>query len=942
MFEQFVGYPEAKGEEGKLGVVNPDEWNMNNRIYGMRYPRSVWQFFGVIFSLIPSLIFARSGIEGQVVDYFNHQVLAGVVVQVEGTTFRTVSDSGGNFRLERLPAGKYTLIFWHAGYYRLVLPEIPVMQDSLSRLRVELIPGNDREFLYLSVGGILVTARDSLREGEMGELMEISAGETEHLQATNLGDVLDEIPGVVRVNKPGLWRPMQVGLRDVNRQEVDDRAELFGTRILVDGAPVSNEMNLNTGFGVGLGSKVQSTAGSGVDLRHIPADNLKRIRVISGVPSVEYGDVAGGIIQVETRSGVEPLRLKLKSNPDTRELNLGGGMQLAPGHIFHLNVNYAYSLRDLRIEGDEVSRVHLQAQFSHKPAHRSWRMKEKLTYLQFFENYQVVGDVHAKEAANRDFALQYFHQFGWQFRPGLHLEVNGHLHYRRRLSRVSRYEQMEATYVSDREEDGVQVAVPLVGGYIWEVSTRGREWDAGVRAKLELRHRGLGIRHHWLLGGAFRYLANTGSGKQFNPLYPPYGAVGKRPDRFDRIPPMRHLSYYVQDVLRFHRFTSWQVNLGLRADVYNPDGMGGPALFRGKNGSFLQPRVQLGVEPWPGWRVHVSYGQSSKLPPAAQIFPAPVFVDVMESGTVGNDTVPLIHTHRLSVENPHLKAFSQEKWEVAGEWFGRYLRSRIALFRQYTRDIPVAVQLPYRREVYFWPNWPLSGENQLVESQEVFQRDYHVYRNAAWTDRRGIEFALKTVYLPRLNLMLHVNGAYTYSRYGSEFTGSVSAPVVVSDTVSGNPVQRSIYPVYPALPHWRKRFSYTLRLDYLHRSLGLWFTVTLHHVPYHVDVPVDYPAAVQFARGVVEEGRYREITREEAARWQLQRPLDERLRYPFRYPATVLLNLLVSKRLFPGSEVSFFVNNVLNERGYFQDRYGMTRAANPEIFYGVEFSILVR
>ena len=877
---------------------------------------------------------SQNSIRGKIVDYYTQRPVAGVVIHGDPLTHRYLSDSTGYFILPSLPEGKYTLMFFHPDYYHTVLPEISLPADSTITLTVELIPGDARQFLYLSLGGILVTARDSLPDSEMGELMDITSGEMEHVQATNLGDVLDAVPGVVRVNKPGLWRPMQVGLRDVTRQQVDDRAELYGTGVVVDGIPLGNELNLNAGVGVGLGSKVQTTAGSGIDLRQIPADNLKQVKIITGVPSVEYGDVVGGMIQVQTRSGVEPLRLKLKNNPDTREVNLGGGRHLSANHILNLNLNYARSLRDLRIDGDEVTRLHVQARLDHRWPQKNLHMQEKISYVQFFEQYRVVGDVHATEASNRDFTLRYIHRLQGNWGAHTSFVLSGYLNYLRRHSFVSRYEQMEPIYVSDRLTDGAQVAVPLAGGYVWQVSTRGNELTAGIRFKSERHTQWVGTRHHWLLGGEFRYQENSGPGKQFNPLLPPYGATGNRPYPFHAVPPMRYLSYYLQDDMRFRWGFPWQLNLGIRADVYNPESWGGQTGLQGRNGSFWHPRLRCRVEPLRGVRLQVAYGSSSKLPPVKQLYPAPVYVDVMEKGVVGNDTLPLIHTHRLKVSNPRLSAFFQEKWETGVDVISRIGHLRLVLFRQKTRDIPVAVQLPYQRKVYFWPNWPLE-KPRLVETSEVLEWDYRVYQNAAQTRRSGIEFLLKTAYLPKLNSIFSISGAYTHSQYASDWTGSVSAPVTLPD-------KRVVYPVYQRLPHWRKRFALNYRMDFLSRPIGLWFTITVYHVPYQADKLADYPESVQYASGIVENGEYHPISRQQAQNWQLQRNLDARLLETFRYPAQLLVNLVVSKRVFGDTEISFFVNNLLNDRGYYRDRYGFSRTANPEIFYGLEMSTILQ
>jgi hypothetical protein len=58
-----------------------------------------------------------------------------------------------------------------------------------------------------------------------------------------------------------------------------------------------------------------------------------------------------------------------------------------------------------------------------------------------------------------------------------------------------------------------------------------------------------------------------------------------------------------------------------------------------------------------------------------------------------------------------------------------------------------------------------------------------------------------------------------------------------------------------------------------------------------------------------------------------------------------LFNLNVSKSLFKGAEVSFYVNNFLDDpaiRSYWIDATTMSdEVRNPDLFYGIEFSMVL-
>jgi outer membrane receptor for ferrienterochelin and colicin len=104
------------------------------------------------------------------------------------------------------------------------------------------------------------------------------------------------VPGIQRTSNPGLGKLSQVGVRG----DESDNLTAFGTLILVDGIPQSNNANMQFERLTGSNSG-NSNLGRGVDLRTIPADNINNIEVITGLPSVRYGDVTAGIINVQTR-----------------------------------------------------------------------------------------------------------------------------------------------------------------------------------------------------------------------------------------------------------------------------------------------------------------------------------------------------------------------------------------------------------------------------------------------------------------------------------------------------------------------------------------------------------------------------------------------------------------------------------------------------------------
>ncbi len=881
-------------------------------------------------------------LSGKVVSFETGEPIAGCLIKLEGTVISARTGKDGIFVIPDLKPGKYTIVTIKSGHYSTISDPVEVFSGKKTFVELKMLKGDPEKYLYFSIGGITVTAERDLLPETHETVHKISSGEIEHMQATNLGDILDLIPGVDRKNRPGLQRPTQLGLRGVEETGAD-YPDLLGTRIEVDDIPISNNANLNTGTGVGYGSNVRTLAGQGVDLRIIPADNIQEVEVIAGVPSVEYGDVTSGIVKVKTRTGVEPFRLKLKNNPDTREFNFSGGFRLASHTTFNFNVNDAYSLRDLRVQGDEVNRLSLQGRFNHLLMNKKLNLTETVRFTRMFEDYSVKDDPKATTAYNHDYFWVLGQTAEYKFSHASSLYLRSYLNYTRRQSYVRKLEILDPTYVTDRMTTGTQPAFLIADRYTWAVTTTGKEYSAGV--KLNYRHRlMLGNRtvHNFLLGGEFRTEGNKGEGKQFNPLYPPYGQTGKRPRSFDEIPGFNQLSIYFED--RITTKIQWPITLtlGLRGEMYNPTVLGGSSLIKSKNGTFWNPRMGLKIKFHPNFQLRASYGISSKAPALLSIYPYPVFLDVLEYGVSGNDTIPLMTTYRYDMYNEYLKGYTQRKYEIGLDFKYKDVGFSFTGYRQKTRNSPGTVNLPYHLKEYFYPSWPNTDDKIVVREENRLLAGYSRKEGLGWTEREGVEVRLQTHRIRSLNMMFRVNGAYMFSRYGRDPSLSVSSPRQFWEiTATGDSIYHDLFPIYPPTSSWRKKIILNYNLSYINKKLGIWLTFTMYQKIWEKRLYNDTGLNALEATGYYENGHYYTLTPEKAREWGLVKSIDETSREVYTIPGTYYFNMTVSKDIYEGMEVSLFVNNIFNDRNFYYNKYGSYEPLNPEIFYGIEFSMMV-
>ena len=131
---------------------------------------------------------ASGGIKGLVVDEKGIPLFSANVIII-GTTFGAATNFEGKYRIGYIPSGKYKLQVSYVGYTKKIV-QIEIVENRFIETNFNLKPES------FSVGGITVTAKEDLLPRDIATKTDISSGEIEHYQATNLGDVLDLVPGI--------------------------------------------------------------------------------------------------------------------------------------------------------------------------------------------------------------------------------------------------------------------------------------------------------------------------------------------------------------------------------------------------------------------------------------------------------------------------------------------------------------------------------------------------------------------------------------------------------------------------------------------------------------------------------------------------------------------------------------------------------------------------
>lgn len=174
---------------------------MRNR-YRMKRKRRLYGMF--LSSLLSVTLWAQTGVIcGKVLDLKLKEPLIGASVVIEGTTTGAITDLDGNFRIEKVQPGKYSVAASYVSYQTQVVKDVPVVAQQEAVLNIELSDAN------LQLQNVVVVAQRKLGT-EMAVLNTvrkslpvvsgISAQQISKTQDSDAAEVLRRIPGITIVD----------------------------------------------------------------------------------------------------------------------------------------------------------------------------------------------------------------------------------------------------------------------------------------------------------------------------------------------------------------------------------------------------------------------------------------------------------------------------------------------------------------------------------------------------------------------------------------------------------------------------------------------------------------------------------------------------------------------------------------------------------------------
>lgn len=585
-------------------------------------------FLAVVLFLIvlPFSALAQTiSVSGKVTERIGGAPVEFATIVLEGSSQWAVADAKGNFSIANVQPGKTVISISCLGYVTKTL-EISLSKDA--KMQFALDADN------LSLAGAVVTAREDGSAATTSRTIDKTA--LDHVQVMNVSDISSLLPGGATVS-PNLTDDQSFNLRATTGER---GSASFGTAVEVDGVRLSS----NASF---AGASTLTTSLKGASTNSIASANVESVEVITGVPSVEYGDMTSGVVKINTKKGKMPYSLTMSTSPNTKQFSLSKGFGLgstasgASLGVLNASAEYTKSVSDKMSPYTSYDRKQVSLTYSNlfsegalstTPIRMSMGVAGNLGGLDDSSDPDLLIGTYTK---TRDNSLRANLNADWLLSKSwiTNIELNASIVYGDKLSRKNdAYSSPTTTSVLHRTEEGYYMADKIPSGYWSNVMvTDDKPLTAKVTLKANWAHNFGQVNNKLKIGADWSADKNYGRGQYSEdettaPTYREY--------RYRDVPLMSNIAVYVEDNLMIPVGNDGRINLiaGLRSDntVINGSQYGVT--------SSLSPRFNLKYTVFTekfrrneflrSLAFRASWGVAVKQPSYAILYPQPTYFDI--------------------------------------------------------------------------------------------------------------------------------------------------------------------------------------------------------------------------------------------------------------------------------------------------------------------------
>lgn len=706
-------------------------------------------------------------VRGRVFDNRTMAPISYASVQVVDLGYSTITDENGLFKITNIRGGNIDISISVLGYVTRTITFLLDKDTDLKNIRLK----EDN----LSLPEVQVTSKNNKSAGTTSYILDRTT--LDHSQVLNLSDISALLPGGQTVNST-LINDDRLTLRSGTSERGN---AAFGTAIEIDGIRLDNNASMD---------ETLSTS-----TRNISSSNIESIEVVSGIASVEYGDISNGVVKINTKKGYSPWIVDASVNPHTKQIALNKGFALSDGGgILNVSFEHARSYSEISSPYTSYSRNVFSSLYNKE-------FRTGLSTIDFqagitanIGGYNSEADPDAFKNTYlkvRDNLIRGNIGLTWQRssdRYGvINLDLQTSLSFSDKLtennynansssSQAALHTMTSGYDIAQDYTSGVGVGDIILSptGY-WYVKEYNDQKPLSLKAKLKsawTKRIGdankLERINRLVFGFEFNLSKNNGKGLYYEDMHL---APTWRPYDYSSLPAMKTFSLFVEDKLTLNRL---KITAGLRDDITIINGSGYGTV------SSLSPRVNINYDLFKernkSLSLRLGYGKSVKLPSFQVLYPADSYSDKLvftPGSTTDNKAYYAYYTNvskALYNENLKWQYSNQIDFGISGEYNG--INLNISAFWSKTYN-PYQMINEYTPFNYNYTSQAALENCSIPSSERVYSIDKQTGVVSVSSNVDGTTIVLPyTTHNTFISNKRFINGS-PVSRYGIEWTADV-------------------------------------------------------------------------------------------------------------------------------------------------------------------------
>ncbi len=771
----------------------------------------------------------------------------------------------------------------------------------------------------------------------------------QYLQPTSLSDVLSLTPGGL-IRKPSLGMVQQVSMRETR----SSANTALGTSIVVDGAPVSNDANLQQLGNRDAMHRARSTMNRGLDLRAISVDHIQKIEIIQGIPSVRYGNLSSGALILTTKMGQSPWTIRVQADPYTKLTSVGKGFSFKGCHSIYSGLDYTHFSGNLNNPIETYNRYTGTMKYSYSRSN-GWKPFLACTYSytgtlnrrKFDPEVMTSKEVYRDNYNRFALSLQYSLAPDCQWLSGLEGTLS--VSYTHDFTHQERYILPLAGLVQPRlKTTGEAEGFYLPNSYFCVFDTDGKPFSLFLQQRSSHGFSLPWLSTSLLTGLEFRFEKNFGEGTIYDPLLPPMpqSSLASRPVAYRDIPAEAPLGAFLEPDFTVPLWAGWDINLrtGVRA-TYDLSLMG--TKYEIGRRVLIEPRVQFSLNstkwelldlPLKG-SLFVGYGEHLKMPTLGYLYPEKSYNDrVLANYAPPEESERFVWVRTVVLERRNYSLLpNREKKKELGlqvSW-GRFSLMLSAFEHETLQGFSERVYVVYAPYDRYETHYIGGGKPSLSDFSSKRKNatlPYPKPANSIHELKRGIEYSLRLRRIPYISTNIAIQGAYYRTLYGN------SLPRAYRPESNGGTE------AYPYIGYYMgraetdtERFHTLLRADTHIPAIAMMFTTTIQAIwsVWHRQLPYSGRPAYWY-----DQFGKRRLT----ADLNPDNRIDARLLlHPhselfatWREPVSINLNLKVTKEIGKHVRISFYVMDLMSYSPIYQSNLKTYHQKRTTPYFGSE------